>query len=535
MGFLNSIKMYARYAAGLPHFLRNPISLADAEELIRLGMEQREENFLRLMQRGVLGFPLSPFARMLRLARCEMGDLRNMLRDHGLTGTLRSLHDAGVYVTFEEFKGRQPIVRHGESFEVSVADFNNPFLRKSYQAESGGSTGAGSRIGHDLEHLAIQSAHLMLLFDAHKALDMPLGVWRGVLPDGSGLNNMLRGARHGRTPSKWFSPNQAGEKKPEMRFQVGTYGTVLVSHLAGRPLPWPQMVPIDQAITVARWMADAIQSHGSCMLSAPVSRALRVCIAAKEAGLDLTGAVFQIAGEPPSPAKVAGITATGARCFTTYGFAEGGRVAIGCVNPISSNDLHILKDAFEVIPFERQVPGAERVVSALGITSLLLTAPQILLNSEMDDYGVVEERSCGCPLERLGYHQHVRDIHSYRKLTGEGVTLVGSDMIDVLERVLPSRFGGSPLDYQLMEEEDEQGFTRMSLIVSPKIEVANEDEIVEAILAELEASSIMAGRAKAIWAQAGTLKIKRQEPTWTGRGKLMPLHLIRQRSGKVSE
>jgi hypothetical protein len=44
--------------------------------------------------------------------------------------------------------------------------------------------------------------------------------------------------------------------------------------------------------------------------------------------------------------------------------------------------------------------------------------------------------------------------------------------------------------------------------------------------------AIMAGRAQAIWAQAGTLRVKRQEPVWTGRGKLMPLHLERQRPGK---
>lgn len=531
---MNSLKMYARYAVGLPQFLRNPISLADAEALIRRGMEQREENFLKLIERGVFGFPKSPYARLLRLARCEMGDLRQMVHRQGLSSTLLLLREAGVYVTFEEFKGREPIIRHGESFTVKSGDFQNPFMRRSYESETGGSTGAGTRVGHDLDHLAMQAAHQMLLLSAHGALDMPSGLWRGVLPDSSGLNNVLRSAHHGQAPVKWFSPSQAGEPPPEFRFQVGTYGTVILSHLVMRPLPWPQIVAIDQAIVVARWMADTIQRHGSCGLNTAVSRALRVCLAAQKAGLDLKGAVFQIAGEPPSPAKVAGITASGARYFTNYSFTEAGRVAIGCANPVSPNDLHILRDAFEVIPYDRHVPGTDRVVSALNITSLATTTPQILLNAEIDDYGIVEDRSCGCALEGLGYHQHVRDIHSFRKLTGEGATLVGTDMIDVLERVLPARFGGSALDYQLAEEEDSQGFTRLVLRVSPQVRIEDDKQLVDTVLMKLAATSIMADRAQAIWAQAGTIQVKREEPIWSGRGKLMPLHLDRQRFSKSS-
>ncbi len=165
--------------------------------------------------------------------------------------------------------------------------------------------------------------------------------------------------------------------------------------------------------------------------------------------------------------------------------------------------------------YERQVPGTDARVTALNITSLLLTTPQILLNAEVDDYGIVEDRACGCALERLGYHRHVRDIYSYRKLTGEGVTLVGGEMIEILERVLPARFGGSPLDYQLMEEEDDRGFTRLTLIVSPRVEIPSETAVVDAVMDELHKSSLMADSARGIWAQAGTMRVKRMEPVWT--------------------
>lgn len=525
------IRTYARYAAGLPGFLRNTITLDDAERLVRQGIECREQNFLRLVERGVYQRPESPYLWLLRMARCEYGDLCALVRREGLEGALRELREAGVYVSFEEMKGRTPLVRDGHTLEVTPRAFQNPHFRRGYQAESGGSTGAGTRVDQDLDHLAIRSAHLMLAYDAFGSLHLPFAVWRGVLPDGSGINNVLSGAHHGRAPEKWFSPTQPGAPRPAMRFQVATYGTVLASWLVGAPLPWPEMAPIERAVVIAEWAAGAIRKHGGCQINAPVSRALRVCVAAREAGIDLTGAVFVVAGEPATPAKVAGIRASGARCYTTYGFVEAGRVAVGCAHPSTSNDLHILRDAFAVVPYERQVPGSTMTVNALNITSLLLTTPQILINAEVDDYGAVEERSCGCPLERLGYNLHVRDIHSFRKLTGEGVTLVGGEMIDIMERVLPARFGGTPLDYQLMEEEDEQGFTRLTLAVSPRVAVEDETEVLATLFRELEASSIMADSARAIWAQAGTFRVKRVEPVWTGRGKLLPLHL----ASRVSE
>jgi hypothetical protein len=149
-----------------------------------------------------------------------------------------------------------------------------------------------------------------------------------------------------------------------------------------------------------------------------------------------------------------------------------------------------------------------------------------MLNVESDDYGVIETRSCGCPLESYGFTEHVRHIRSFRKLSGEGVTLVGSEMLHILEEVLPARFGGSPLDYQLLEEEDEQGFTRLSLLINPKVEIENEDEVIAAVLEALRHGSVAADMARAIWAQAGTLCVKRIAPVWTAQGKLMPLHMV---------
>src|SRR5690606_15381075 len=125
------------------------------------------------------------------------------------------------------------------------------------------------------------------------------------------------------------------------------------------------------------------------------------------------------------------------------------------------------------ITHPEQVPGFDMTVPAFNVTTLLTSTPQIMLNLALDDYGIVEERRCGCELEALGLTTHLRDIHSYRKLTGEGVTMIGSEMLDIIENVLPSRFGGSPLDYQLLEQENEQGLTRLYVVISPRVDIAD--------------------------------------------------------------
>jgi hypothetical protein len=166
-------------------------------------------------------------------------------------------------------------------------------------------------------------------------------------------------------------------------------------------------------------------------------------------------------------------------------------------------------------------------VPAFNLTTLLPSAPKVLLNVQMDDYGIVEERHCGCELDTYGYTTHLHEIRSYSKLVGEGATLIGNEMQRILEEDLPARFGGTPLDYQMMEDEDEQGFTRLYVLVSPRVEIADEQQVIDAILDALRASSSMADAARTIWQQMQTIQVRRAEPIWTARAKLMPLHIQR--------
>jgi hypothetical protein len=521
---LADLKMYPRFALGLRGFFRRKLTLAEAEAIIRQRMAERDTNFLRLMERGVFGYLKSPYRPLLEYAGCGLEDIRNMVRAKGLEATLLKLRESGVYITFEEYKGRKPLVRNGKVFDIQPRQFDNPFLSRHYHGTTSGSTGPGTRVVIDLDHLAARTPHIMLEQHIHGTLNTPTAIWFGVLPDPTGINANLPRSQYGAVPLKWFSPVSDKDLKPALKYRLANQGTIIAGRLFGVPIPWPEPVRLDQAAIIARWATKMVAVHGACLITTQVSPALRICIAALEEGLDLTHVTLAAGGEPASPAKVRVITRTGARFVPKFITVDTGPVGLGCAHPIDENDLHFLKDSLALIQYPRQVPGSEITVEAFNFTTLLPTAPKLLLNVESDDYGIIETRSCGCPFESYGYSEHLRKVRSFGKLTGEGVTLVGSEMVHILEEVLPVRFGGSPFDYQLLEEEDQQGFTRLSLLVSPKIQIEDESEVIATVLEALKNSSVAAQLTGDLWKQAKTLRVSRQEPIWTARGKFMPLY-----------
>ena len=529
---LSELRMYGRFVLGLPGFLRRRITLEESRDAIRRGLAERNDNFLRLLRRGIFDYPRSPYLPLLRLAQCEFEDIEAQVRRDGLEPTLAALRGAGVYFSFEEYKGRQAVVRGGEHIPLDPRDFTNPVTARAYATETGGtSDGPAIRVNTDLDNLWSTVPHLMLVRQIHGALDVPFGLWRGTLPDPTGVGNVLRAVPYGGTPERWFSPIVGEEFRSSFKNRLANAYIVRMARLCGAPCPWPEPVPLDRAAVVAHWAADAAARHGGAFLSASVSLGVRVCVAALEEGLDLTGVVFLAGGEPATASRRRTIERTGARMAPVYISSDMGPIGLGCAAPAKANDQHLLEDCVALIQHPRRVLGDGIEVDAFYFTSLRPAAATILLNVESDDYGVVEERSCGCAFEDLGYRRHVTDIRSYGKLTGEGVTLVGSEMTDILEEVLPGRFGGSPLDYQLVEEENEHGLGRLVLLVSPKVSIPGEQQVIDAVLDGLDEASEAAGIARLFWKQANTFRVRKQEPQWTPRGKLRALERSRRSPG----
>jgi hypothetical protein len=523
MQALQLIRDYSRFVGDYRSFLSETVTLAEARRTVEQRLESRGSNFLTFVAKTVFEYPDSPYLPLMRLADCGLGDLEKMVPEIGVEATLQALQQAGIYFSFEEYKGRVPVIRDGKEIGRYPPNFDNPTTRAGLEGESGSSTGRPTRVVVDLSFIAHEVAATMLAYEAHGVLDAPMALWMGVLPDASGPKNLLRQIRSGQAPQRWFVTREAPSTFTR-RAKCALYNQSLVwlGRLFGAPVPRPTPTPLDHAVDVAEWIAGVLVRHGRCLVYAQVSKGVRVAIAASEAGIDLTGTTFVLGAEPLTPAKAAAIRSTNAVCVPVYAFSEHGHLALGCAAPLAEDEVHLFEDSLALIQCPRRVPGQDLVVESFHWTSLVPTAPKVLLNVESDDYGVVERRQCGCGLERSGFTTHIRNIRSFRKLTGEGITLIGSDAIRVLEEVLPARFGGTPLDYQIVEQEDEDGLTRVYLYVDPSIALSDEAAVIAAF-----AEGVSHAGVRHIWGAAGTLRIKRAKPLLTGHGKLFPLQLRR--------
>lgn len=500
------------------------MDVTEALSIINDRLQNREVNFLTSLERSVYANPRSPYRSLLAMAGCTVDDLRELLKKEGLEGTLQRLRAEGVYVSFEEFKGLTPIVRGSVRLDPAPADFDNPSARRYFSNTTGGSTGTGRRVRLDLEHLEAILPTRILVFHVQGISGIPTASWLDLPP--AGLKGLLLDIAAGENARHWFITRDFSWKH-HFRYRVATHATLTAVRLAGGKSMWPKHVPLEQAVTLARWCRDQVALHGACMMYASVSRILRIAIAARENDIDMTGVILRGGGEPPTSAKVAQIVASGATFYSSYAFSEVGTVGSSCLNATGPNDQHLMQDHLAMIQATRKVPGFDIEVPAFCFTSLLPTAAKMLLNVESDDYGSVDMRPCGCTWEKLGFPVHIRDIRSFRKLTGEGITMVGSDIERVLDEFLPARYGGSALDYQFAEEEDARGFTRLILRVAPRIVVPDEHKMIEFVLDSLRELGGAAAVAEAAWREAGTLSIRRETPAMTNRGKLLPLDIRR--------
>lgn len=521
------LEMLARYPFALRRFFASSMTLAQAQQIVRERVANREKNFLAIAERFIYKNPRSPYLPLLEMAHCQLGDLRALVQEKGLENALAVLREEGVYFTFEEFKGRAPIVRQGKTLAIEPKDFDNPAVRGELRSETGGSTGKPTAIVQDMAQNIARAPHALITLAAYQVMDAPYLIWRGILPDAGTFEALLRRAYFKQTTHRWFSNIGLRDSNHWLKYGLATYYMLFWARLYRAPIPFPEYVSTENAAVIARVVAQTRDEYGECVLSTQVSRALRVCLAAKELGIRLDRVTVTAGGEPATPTKVRAIQDSGARLFSNYSLREAGTLGNACAAASEPGDIHFFQDAHALITHPHHIQDFDITVPAFHLTTLLDTAPKILLNLQMDDYGDVEQRACGCELEAYGFTTHLRNIRSYRKLTGEGVTLIGSEMVNILENVLPARFGGSPLDYQWQELEDEQGLTRLYLVIHPRLEIQNEQAVLETVHQAL-AQHPSTDSARAVWEQTKTLRIKRGEPIWTVHGKLLPLHLVRK-------
>jgi hypothetical protein len=522
----------ARYLAGLPRFLRNTLSVEECRRMLVSRLRERREAFLSVLENAVYNHPASPYRTLLVHAGIPWERASDWVRSEGVEATLARFYDAGVYIGLEEFKGSTPVRRSGLEIAVAPEDFDNPLLAAGYTVTTGGSRSRGNPVIIDHGLLEHESAYDCLTLMSLGALERPHAVWRPVPPGVAGIKDVLRHAKHGHPVERWFSPTALRLGRSGWPYGLFTWGVLTVGRLAGRPLPRPEHTPLGEPLPVALWLASARARGTPGLLDSASSSAVRVCLAARDIGADIAGSVFRIGGEPHTPARDRVIRSVGCRAFPRYSMSESGNLGLPCALPEAVDDVHVVTDRVAVLQCDRRATSAAARVGALHFTTLRPDSPKIMINVDSGDYGTLVERSCGCLLGELGLSLHLHGIRSYDKLTTGGMNFLGGELIRVLEEILPSRFGGAPTDYQLVEEEQPDGLPLIRLVVHPRLGEIDSRRIVEVVLGALAKGTAAKRMMAHYWRDGEMLRVLRREPYATKAAKILPLHLIRREPGE---
>ena len=518
---LREAAYYSRMASGLGQLLRAPHA-DDPESVISSQLHNREAAFLQTVRQVIFENPLHPYCAMFRLAGCGYEDFAAKVRQDGLETALEAIRAQGVRLSHDEFKGKTAIVRSGRHIPSDERSFLNPLATGRMESTSSGSRSAGTVTRQNVRNQVYRECYFALAAKEFSLRERKRIVLMPTLPSTAGLLSCAHLSRHGASAERWFTTG--GTARTAGHYQIMTRLLVLEARLMRADVPYPIQLPANDFSPVAKWIARRRTEGASFVVSSMVSAAVRVAAAAVEKGLDIRGTLFQVGGEALSDAKRAVLEEAGAEVAPFYFINELGNIGHSCRQMRTGNSVHLFSDAIAAINHRRRAPLSETDVDSLLFTTLLPSAPRLLINVEMDDSGIVEPAGCDCTYSRIGLTRSVRQIFSFGKLTGLGMTLVGSELTRVLEEALPARCGGRPGDYQLIEREG-AAQTQLVLRVSPRARPPSVEQVRECFLGEIRRyyGGTLASR---VWRHAEAVEVVVAEPFATATGKVLSLHLL---------
>ena len=527
----SDLRAALRFAKGLRNFAARPLSLSTSREYLTSQLHEREAHFLEILRKAVVANPASPYNPLFQRAGIDYEDMVQTVGQVGVEGALRRLYEAGVWVTADEFKGHCSIQRDKLEIPARPNAFDNPITDPTLEVSSGGSRGHGRRLVIDLKAVANDAAYHLLFLESFGLLDRPLALYRPAPPGSAGIKKALHQIKGGQRTAAWFSQTRNSLTTRRLRYWLFVELMVWLTRLSGRRMPAPVYTPLEKASLVARWLAAQRRAGKPGVLDTTASAAVGVCLAAKEEKLDISGSFLRVGGEPFTPAKARIMQEMGCRAVAHYSMSEVGHVGIACADPVTLDDVHFLSDKMALIqPLAAQDGGRG---GAFFLTSLLALGPRVMINVESGDSGVYEERDCACSFGALGFRGHVHTIRSYEKLTAGGMHFLGYRLIELLEEVLPRKFGGAPVHYQLVESE-EDGITTVYLCIDPRVGPIDEAAVLTTIYQSLERFSPGHRMMADHWRDAQTVKILRRECYTTPSSKVNSLHILREPIRKSS-
>ncbi|MCP5109202.1 MAG: hypothetical protein GY953_00035 [bacterium] len=374
----------------------------------------------------------------------------------------------------------------------------------------------------DLRFVRDCAANAALFLNARGGGNWVKGDWE--TPRAGARFRLVKYATFGDPPAAWFTQIHPADPALSPVVRWNTRAIHWAGALAGRPFPKPVYAPVSDPAPVAHWLSWVLRDGGTPHVFTFPGSAVRLCRTARQDNIDIAGAHFTLSGEPITEARSETIRGAGCDPAPRYGSMECGAIGYGCERREHADEVHLLTGMHALIQ-----AGADGEVIGLPPTALLITAlhphsPFLMINTSMGDQAQLTQRDCGCPLEQLGWRTHLHSVRSFEKLTGGGVTFLGTDVIRILEEALPSCFGGKPTDYQLAEAENRDGEPQLVLRVHPSVGEVNEPLLAEAFLAELSSDSNTNAAMAQRWRDSNTLRIARRPPAISRAGKILHLH-----------
>jgi phenylacetate-coenzyme A ligase PaaK-like adenylate-forming protein len=256
------------------------------------------------------------------------------------------------------------------------------------------------------------------------------------------------------------------------------------------------------------------------MVRTYASSAVRLIQVAIEKGIDISGNVVFTGAEPLTPRRASFIQSAGVKPLARYVATETGLIGASCKDRDLCDDMHIYLDRHAIIQRRRNTAIGNYAVDSYLFTSLLNTAGKVMFNTELGDFGQLTVRPCSCVFGQLGMNVHVAEVRSYDKLTCEGMTLLGSELDEVVAEIVHDA-GGGPDDYQFRETQNESGMPRLLIAVNPDLHALDEKQFVETVLKKLRDKKITL--TSQFWEQADTLHLTRAKPEYTRGSKMLPI------------
>jgi hypothetical protein len=478
---------------------------------IAAGVRAREESFMTAVETEIWQACRPPYRALLEIAGWDPSRIRAAVAADGLETTLERMAQDGVALDADEVKGRKPLARRGRTIafrDADLASLHGPAVPLVTSGSSGG------RIVYpmDLAGFRLQASYLPVMLEALGVDGQPLVLYYPAAST-AGNAHLISFALAGRPPAAWFCHLQQSASTLS-QWRLWFRGLVAASRLRGVVLPLPQAADVESPRTLVEWLRQRAP-RGAVVATFPGS-ALRIQRWARAVGVSLPPVTWILGGEPVSAVKRQRLEEDGHRVYPWYGAVDTGRVAIGCLRPASADDMHLLTDRFAAImppPAADAPAGSERKVL---LTSLIPEVHRRLLNADIGDLAAPLDRRCGCPFERLGLLHHLHAVHSKQKLTVEGATLSAETVQSLASDLLPAACGGSPTDYQILEEEDGDGVTRLVVLVHPAL-AADEQAVLHTVDRVLAVAG-GGGTAERL-RRSGVVAVRREKPRMSAAGK----------------